>query len=156
MPNIPWLPTLGQRQAIEGANSPSDSNVFATMADVGGGVTWGSITGTLSAQTDLQAALDAKLSLTQTQALVSWTESGAAELTAITYNGTYPMVIASATAKWPDGSAGTLTVTSTNTTWQAVDAYTITHADSGLTVTQAAVTRDAYGNVTVKPALTVA
>lgn len=39
------------------------------MFGPGGGISWGSITGTLSGQTDLQAALNAKLSLTGTLAL---------------------------------------------------------------------------------------
>jgi hypothetical protein len=49
--------------AISNANSPSGANPLATMADVGGGgggAAWGGITGTLSSQTDLQSALDAK------------------------------------------------------------------------------------------------
>ena len=40
-----------------------------TLNDWSGGGTWGSITGTLSAQTDLQAALDAKWSVTGTTTL---------------------------------------------------------------------------------------
>lgn len=41
---------------------------LAFLEDVGGGGTWGSITGTLSAQTDLQAALDAKDSVSSVNA----------------------------------------------------------------------------------------
>lgn len=88
--------------------------------------------------------------------LKQWTESGAYEMTAITYNGTYPTVISSATVKWPDGSAGVLTVTAQDTTHLVETAYTITHTASGKTVTQAAVTLNANGDITVKPALTVA
>ena len=33
---------------------------IVNLASAGGGATWGSITGTLSTQTDLQSALDAK------------------------------------------------------------------------------------------------
>ena len=40
------------------------SNAFVGGGGGGGAATWGTITGTLSAQTDLQAALDAKLNLT--------------------------------------------------------------------------------------------
>lgn len=90
------------------------------------------------------------------QQLKDWTESGSYEMTAITYHGTYTNTISSATAKWPDGSSGTFTATSINATWEAIDAFTITHALSAKTVTQAAVTRNASGNVTTKPALTVA
>jgi len=86
--------------------------------------------------------------------LKAWAEGEAYELTAITYDS--DGVVTTATAKWADGSAGTFTTTSKNSTWLAVDAYTITHSTSGKTVTQAAVTRNSDGNVTAKPALTVA
>lgn len=85
--------------------------------------------------------------------LVEWTESEAFEATSVTRDAAG--VATSATVKWPDGSAGTFTATTINSVWSAVDAYTITHTDSGKTVTQAAVTRDGSGAVTVKPALTV-
>lgn len=88
------------------------------------------------------------------QLLKTWTEAGAYELTAVTYDS--DNVVSSATVKWPDGSAGTFTRTTKNSTWLAIDAYTISHADSGQTVTQAAVTRNSVGAVTTKPALTVA
>ena len=88
--------------------------------------------------------------------LTGWTESESWEATSLTYDGTYTSVVASATVKWPDGSAGTLTATSINATWYAIDAYTITHTASSQTVTQAAVTRNSDGSVTTKPALTVA
>lgn len=86
--------------------------------------------------------------------LIEWTEAGAYELTAITVDG--DEVITTATVKWPDGSAGTFTTTTKDSTWLAVNAYTITHTASGNTVTQAAVTRNAQGTITTKPALTVA
>jgi hypothetical protein len=86
--------------------------------------------------------------------LKAWATAEAFELTAATWGG--DGVLDSATVKWPDGSAGTLTVTSTNATWLAVDAFTVTHADSGKTVTQSAVTRNSNGNITTKPAVTVA
>lgn len=86
--------------------------------------------------------------------LIGWTEGELYELTAVTWDT--DGVPTTATVKWPDGSTGTFTTTNKNTTWLAIDAYTITHADSGKTVTQAAVTRDANGNITIKPALTVA
>lgn len=88
------------------------------------------------------------------EVLKGWTEGGLYELTAATYDS--DNVITTATAKWPDGSAGTFTTTTKNSTWLAIDAFTITHTDSSKTVTQAAVTRDSEGNITVKPALTVA
>ena len=86
--------------------------------------------------------------------LKMWTEGEAYEATSVTRDS--DGVVTTATVVWPDGSAGTFTTTTKNTTWLAVDAFTITHADSGKTVTQAAVTRDSDGLVTTKPALTVA
>lgn len=88
------------------------------------------------------------------ETLKGWAEAGAFEVTAVTLDA--DQVPTTATVKWPDGSAGTFTRTTKNTTWLAVDAYTVSHTDSGKTVTQAAVTRDADGNVTSKPALSVA
>lgn len=76
------------------------------------------------------------------------------ELTAINYDT--DGVVTTATALWPDGSAGVFTTLLKNATFLTVDAWTITHADSGKTVTQAAMTRDSNGAVTIKPALTVA
>jgi hypothetical protein len=88
--------------------------------------------------------------------LKAWTESAASEMWTISYNATYERVVASASVIWPDGSNGTFTTTAVNTTWEAVDAYTITHVLSNKTVTQAAVTRNATGSVEIKPPLTVA
>lgn len=89
-----------------------------------------------------------------TQTLKMWTEGEAYEATSITRDS--DGVVTTATVAWPDGSAGTFTTTTKNTTWLAVDAFTVTHTDSGKTVTQAAVTRNSAGEVTTKPALTVA
>ncbi len=88
------------------------------------------------------------------QLLADWATSEAYELTAITVDA--DEVVTTATVKWPDASAGTFTTTTKNSTFLAVDAYTISHTASGKTVTQAAVTRNASGSVTTKPAVTVA
>lgn len=56
---------------------------------------------------------------------------------------------------WPDGSTGVFTTVSNDVATGAINAYTITHIDSGKTVTQPAVTRDTSGAVTSKPLLTV-
>ena len=85
--------------------------------------------------------------------LKEWTESGAYEATSVTFDA--DQVVTTATVKWPDGSAGVFTRTAKDDEFLAVDAYTLTHTDSGKTVVQAGVTRDADGAVTVKPALTV-
>lgn len=59
------------------------------------------------------------------------------------------------TVKWPDGSAGTYVATDYNATHEVYDGYSIIHVDSGFTVVQAAVTRNADGAIINKPALTV-
>lgn len=86
--------------------------------------------------------------------LKEWVEGEDYELTSITRDS--DGVVTGATAKFPDGSAGTFTATTINSTWKAIDAYTLSHTASGKTVTQADVTRDSNGNVTAKPGLTVA
>ncbi len=75
------------------------------------------------------------------------------QLTAITYDS--DGVVTTATVLWPDGSAGTFTTVTKNATFLSIDAFTITHTTSGKTITQTAVTRNANGQVTVKPALTI-
>lgn len=61
----------------------------------------------------------------------------------------------SAGVVWPDGTAGVYTATTVSTAFPgAVDAYTVTKPP--LTYTQSAVTRDANGAVTNRPAMTVA
>lgn len=85
--------------------------------------------------------------------LKEWTEGEDYELTAATYDA--DNVITTATVKWPDASGGTFTTVTKDATWLAINAYTITHTVASKTVTQDAVTRDASGNVTVKPALMV-
>lgn len=87
------------------------------------------------------------------QTLTDWVAGEAYQLTAITRNASE--VPTTATVLWPDGSAGTFTATTINVAFSAVDAFTISHTLSGKTVTQAAVTRNAAGAVTAKPALTV-
>jgi hypothetical protein len=93
---------------------------------------------------------------TDEQMLREWAMGGDFEMTTITYDGTYTSVISTATVKWPDESAGTFTTTDINETWDAIDAFTVSHTDSGLTVTQSTVTRNGSGMVTTKPALTIA
>lgn len=82
-----------------------------------------------------------------------WFVSEAYTLTSATYN--VNGVMTSATVGWPDGSSGTYTATTINSTFNVADAWTITHAASGATYTQAAVTRDSNGNITAQPAITV-
>jgi hypothetical protein len=64
-------------------------------------------------------------------------------------------VLVSASVKWVDGSEGDFTSTQVNAEFLAVDAYTVTHDDSGLTLTQPAITRDALGQPTSIPTATI-
>lgn len=85
--------------------------------------------------------------------LKEWTTAEAWEPTAITRDTSGQ--VSTITVRWPDDSAGTLTVTTVNATWEAVDAYTITHVDSGRKVIQTAPTRNSDGDITAMPVLTV-
>jgi hypothetical protein len=115
-------------------------------------------------QTMIDALTPALLGAEPTQAgaavssrvLKEWTTAEAYDVTAVTYSGTATSTVASATVVWPDDSAGVFTATTINATFETIDAYTVTHAVSGKTVTQAAVTRNTDGLITSKPALGVA
>ncbi|HET8661035.1 MAG TPA: hypothetical protein VFM55_18820 [Micromonosporaceae bacterium] len=65
--------------------------------------------------------------------------------------------VTSAPVVWPDGTSGTYTATSVSSANPgAVDAYTVTWVGSTTkTATQSAVTRNASGAVTNRPAMTV-
>lgn len=60
---VPSSPVEGMSYWDDSENTIKiyDGTAWVALGSGGGGGTWGSITGTLSAQTDLQAALDAKL-----------------------------------------------------------------------------------------------
>lgn len=75
------------------------------------------------------------------------------ELTAPTYDS--DGVIVSSPVLWSDGSLGVFTTTVKNTEFAAIDAFTITHTNSGKTVTQPPVTRDANGAITIQLPLVV-
>lgn len=63
----------------------------------------------------------------------------------------------SATVTWPDGVAGVYSGTASATFPSAIDSYTVTRASTPTqTYTQPGVTRDASGNITNRPAITVA
>lgn len=141
---------IGDRAAIGIAGTPSLAAALGTA------------TPTTTAQTVLGAIneLDAELATVIGGATVSdarlkeWTEGGDYEVLSAAYDS--DGVITGGTVKWPDGGTGVFTTTTKDSTWLAVNAYTITHATAGNTITQSAVTRDANGQVTAKPALTVA
>ena len=120
--------------------------------------TWNTVSASLDAQITANTAAIALLggsgATVSDAQLKEWTEGEDYEITAATYDS--DNVVTTATVQWPDGSAGTFTTTVKDTTWLAINGYTITHTVASKTVTQATITRDANGNVTVKPALTVA
>lgn len=62
-----WAPVDGLVVNVSGALQQFSGSSGWTAVGGGGGATWGSIAGTLSSQTDLQAALDAKAPLSVTQ-----------------------------------------------------------------------------------------
>lgn len=69
------------------------TNSSMTGVGAGGGGTWGSITGTISAQTDLQTALDAKA--TQYDPLSTVAASGAASSTSVASAGVLDITLTS-------------------------------------------------------------
>lgn len=86
--------------------------------------------------------------------LVSWTAGKNYEPLVITRDSEGR--VTSMTVLWPDDSTGVYTSTNYNVIHEVYDGFTITHVSSVKTITQAAVTRNAEGAVTNKPALTVA
>lgn len=78
-----WAPVEGLVVNVAGSLFKYDSGAWASAG--GGSAAWGAITGTLSAQTDLQAALDAKASTAYVDNLVqglSWKKAVRAATTA--------------------------------------------------------------------------
>lgn len=126
------------------------------MSDVNFSVAYGPLGLTFSQQSVTLPVTIQTVSTVQDEdaTIIGWAASGAYSLTSATRDS--DGVITNATVSWPDGSAGTFTRTTKNATFLTIDAYTVTHTDSGKTVTQSAVTRDSSGNVTAQPALTVA
>ena len=90
------------------------------------------------------------------QQITFWVACEAYQMTAITYHVAYTNTIASATIVWPDGTTGTFTTTVINPTWEAIDAYNVTHGPSfgtHIIVTQDPVIRNSDGNIIAAPAL---
>ena len=95
------VPTAGQALTYDGTDL-----VWAT-AGGGGGVAWGAITGTLSSQTDLQTALDAKQNKSS---LVTVSTSSNYSATAASENGVVyldPSSNGITDVYLPDGDTGT-------------------------------------------------
>ena len=125
----------------------SDINVSVTHSDIGLAVSLAPVS--LPVTVDSVAAAVSDFDET----LKAWALASAYSITSATRDS--DGVITTASVLWPDGSAGTFTRTTKNSAFLTVDAYTVTHTDSGKTATQPAVTRDANGNVTAQPAITI-
>lgn len=82
-----------------------------------------------------------------------WAHAEAWAMTSVNRDG--EGVITTATVTWPDGSTGTFTRTHKNSEFLAIDGFTVTHAQSGKTVTQPLVTRTPSGGLQVRPDLTI-
>jgi len=91
---------------------------------------------------------------TNEQKLIEWSQGKDYELITITRDSEGR--ITTSTVKWPDSSNGTYLANDYNATHEVYDGYSIIHADSGLVITQSAVTRNIDGAVILKPALTIA
>lgn len=158
---------IAQQGATSGQVLKWNGTTWAPAADNtgGGGGTWGSITGTLSDQTDLQSALNAKANSSHTHAPGDITQSGATSGQVLKWNGS-----AWAPANDTDTDAQTLSFTEPNlsiTGGNSVDLSGLTptaeeHQDaagamvSGNTETLIAVTYDDPGgklNFAVTPTL---
>ena len=73
-----------------------------------------------------------------------------------TYDVTYTDVIKTVNVTWPDGSAGVYTAVTIDATWLEPTAISLTHVDSGLTLTGSGLVRNANGQITTRMTLTVA
>lgn len=85
--------------------------------------------------------------------LIGWASANAYTLTSASRD--VDGVITTATIAWPDGSSGLFTTTTKNSTFLAVDAYTVTHAASGKTLIQSTITRDSNGLIVAQPPISV-
>lgn len=86
--------------------------------------------------------------------LIDWATTGNYQIITMAYDPTY-LTPTTGTILWPDDTVGVFTALVINTTFGAVDSYSITHPASGQTVTQPTVTRDSNGNVTSAPPLVI-
>lgn len=90
----------------------------------------------------------------QNQLIIGWAAARAFTLNTATYN--VNGVLTSATVTWPDGSTGSYLTNTIDSIFNVPNSWTITHANSGLTVSQPLITRNSNGNITNQPALTIA
>ena len=130
---------------------PADQPVRWQVVSATPGATHGAVVFTILPEvTGATAAGSSALELN----LIAWTESEAFSRLISRYDmGTN--ILQSATCVWPDGTPGELTVTATSSEFSAVDAFEITYVRPAplisYRVTQGAVERNGYGDVTTKP-----
>lgn len=105
--NTDYRIRVGEANGI--ATLGSDGKVPTAQLPAGISATWGSITGTLSAQTDLNSALAGKANTSHTHALTDLTQSGATVGQVPQWNGTSwgPATVSGGSATW-GGITGTL------------------------------------------------
>lgn len=72
------------------------------------------------------------------------------------YDVVYTDVIEVAAVIWPDGSAGVYTAVTIDATWLEPTEWTLTHADSGKTLTASGLVRNAAGQITTEMGYTIA
>jgi len=145
---LTYLDTDANMAANSNTKVPSQAAVVSYVAAQGGGGggTWGSITGTLSQQTDLQTALDARMPLTN---LPSSVTSGQIPL----YSGTTGKVLTNATGtgilRIDTGVLSTTTNGSTLTTLNAsnLSSGTVAAARGGAGTTSGVLKANGSGTV---------
>ena len=135
----PTTLTIGDKGIVSGSGDDEIDGLYEVQDDSGN--VWVRV-----GDTCLAGKLD------RTQAIIAWARSEAWSSTSITRNDFG--AVSSASIIWDgDGSEGTFTATAAND-FGGFDGFELTHADAGLKIIQAAVTRDATGVVTALPALT--
>lgn len=153
-------PSLGIRTVV--GRSKDDADAGNLSGGGGGGVSAHSALTGLTTGDDHTQYLNNTRGDARYAAIGSdaWLKSFAADPSEI-FTGTRTLdangVVTSSPVTWPNGSTGTFTATTVNATFKCVDAYTVTYVNGTTkTVTQSAVTRNGTGEITTRPALTVA
>jgi hypothetical protein len=127
--SITFFPLAGETGKIYVATDTNkvyrwSGTTYIEIANVG--VDWGSITGTLSNQTDLQSALDGKSDVGHTHPVTDLEQTGAADGQVLSWNNT--------ATEWQPTPVGNITLTTFSTPLQTITsegALTIAHPHSG-------------------------
>jgi hypothetical protein len=72
------------------------------------------------------------------------------------YHGVYTDVILAVNVIWPDGSGGLYTAVTVDGTWLEPTQWTLTHTDSGKTLTASGLVRNAAGQITTHMSYNIA